>query len=202
MAPPIRARPGCASCRRGRARPGARSSPRRWKMKAGDSWSGATCRSTASVLAAAERASLPHILQVFALHQSSPMWPAARQDRSLYRARVMAETRLAAAGMDGAAIVSLSLQNHCLQGAGRAGGSRNASIRISPSPGSRRPSPSSTSDSAPTPFRNGRSRSRSGRWRITARSTPFSAIACRRGAARPIARRCRTCRPMPARWCD
>ena len=63
-----------------------------------------------SVLAAAERASLPHILQVFALHQSSPMWPAPRQDRSLYRARVMAETRLAAAGMDSAAIVSLSLR--------------------------------------------------------------------------------------------
>src|SRR5687767_8074863 len=63
-----------------------------------------------SVLAAAERASLPHILQVFALHQSSPLWPAFRQDRSLYRARVTAETRLAAAGMDGAAIVSLSLR--------------------------------------------------------------------------------------------
>src|SRR5688500_4944038 len=63
-----------------------------------------------SVLAAAERASLPHILQVFALHQSSPLWPASRQDRSLYRARVSAETRLAAAGMDGAAIVSLSLR--------------------------------------------------------------------------------------------
>src|SRR5688572_5898518 len=62
------------------------------------------------VLAAAERASLPHILQVFALHQSSPLWPASRQDRSLYRARVTAETRLAAAGMDGAAIVSLSLR--------------------------------------------------------------------------------------------
>src|SRR5688572_21178381 len=62
------------------------------------------------VLAAAERASLPHILQVFALHQSSPLWPASRQDRSLYRARVMAETRLAAAGIDGAAIVSLSLR--------------------------------------------------------------------------------------------
>ena len=63
-----------------------------------------------SVLAAAERASLPHILQVFALHQSSPLWPASRQDRSLYRARVSAETRLAAAGIDGAAIVSLSLR--------------------------------------------------------------------------------------------
>ena len=63
-----------------------------------------------SVLAPAELASLPRILQVFALHQSSPMWPASRQDRSLYRARVMAETRLAAAGIDSAAVVSLSLR--------------------------------------------------------------------------------------------
>src|SRR5918995_6840742 len=47
-----------------------------------------------SVLAAAERASRPHIQQVFALHQSSPMWPDWRQERSLYRARLAAETRL------------------------------------------------------------------------------------------------------------
>ena len=61
------------------------------------------------VLGTAERASRPLIQQVFALHQSSPMWPAARQDRSLYRARVTAEARLAAAGLHDAAIVSLSL---------------------------------------------------------------------------------------------
>jgi glutamate synthase domain-containing protein 2/glutamate synthase domain-containing protein 1/glutamate synthase domain-containing protein 3 len=64
----------------------------------------------AGVLGTAERASRPLVLQVFALHQSSPMWPAARQDRSLYRARVTAESRLAAAGLSGAAIVSLSLR--------------------------------------------------------------------------------------------
>src|SRR5688572_27771398 len=64
----------------------------------------------ASVLAPAERASLPHIQQVFALHQSSPMWPAARQDRSLYRARLAAEAGLAGAGLPEAAIVSLSLR--------------------------------------------------------------------------------------------
>ena len=64
----------------------------------------------ASVLAPAERASLPHIQQVFALHQSSPMWPASRQDRSLYRARLAAEARLAQAGLHDAAIVSLSLR--------------------------------------------------------------------------------------------
>ena len=62
----------------------------------------------ASVLAPAERASRPNIQQVFALHQSSPMWPASRQERSLYRARVAAETRLAAAGLAETAIVSLS----------------------------------------------------------------------------------------------
>jgi len=62
----------------------------------------------ASVLAPAEGASRPNIQQVFALHQSSPMWPASRQERSLYRARVAAETRLAAAGLAEAAIVSLS----------------------------------------------------------------------------------------------
>ncbi len=62
----------------------------------------------ASVLATAERASRPHIQQVFALHQSSPLWTPARQERSLYRARVSAETRLAAAGLHDAAIVSLS----------------------------------------------------------------------------------------------
>ena len=62
----------------------------------------------ASVLATAERASRPQIRQVFALHQSSPLWTPARQERSLYRARVSAETRLAAAGFDDAAIVSLS----------------------------------------------------------------------------------------------
>ena len=62
------------------------------------------------VLGAAERASRPLIQQVFALHQSSPMWPASRQDRSLYRARVTAEARLAAAGLHDAAIVSLSLR--------------------------------------------------------------------------------------------
>src|SRR5688500_11148099 len=64
----------------------------------------------ASVLAPAERMSLPHIQQVFALHQSSPLWPAARQDRSLYRARMAAETGLATAGLADAAIVSLSLR--------------------------------------------------------------------------------------------
>ena len=62
----------------------------------------------ASVLAPAERASRPHIQQVFALHQSSPLWTPARQERSLYRARVNAETRLTAAGFHDAAIVSLS----------------------------------------------------------------------------------------------
>src|SRR5688500_12388075 len=46
----------------------------------------------ASVLAPAERASRPHIQQVFAIHQSSPMWPAARQARSPYRARLAAAT--------------------------------------------------------------------------------------------------------------
>src|SRR5688500_15826186 len=64
----------------------------------------------AGVLGKAERASLPLIQQVFALHQSSPMWPSSRQDRSLYRARVTAEARLAAAGLHDAAIVSLSLR--------------------------------------------------------------------------------------------
>jgi glutamate synthase (ferredoxin) len=64
----------------------------------------------AAVLAPAERASRPHIQQVFALHQSSPMWPDSRQERSLYRARVAAESRLAAAGLSEAAIVSLSLR--------------------------------------------------------------------------------------------
>ncbi len=62
----------------------------------------------ATVLDAAERAAQPHIQQVFALHQSSPMWPASRLDRSLYRARVLAEAQLAAAGLHEAAIVSLS----------------------------------------------------------------------------------------------
>src|SRR5687767_9107665 len=62
----------------------------------------------ASVLAPAEGASRPNIQQVFALHQSSPMWPASRQERSLYRARVAAETRLVAAGLAETAIVSLS----------------------------------------------------------------------------------------------
>ena len=62
----------------------------------------------ASVLAAAERASRPHIQQVFALHQSSPLWTPARQERSLYRARVMAEARLAAHALHDASIVSLS----------------------------------------------------------------------------------------------
>ncbi|HJU42428.1 MAG TPA: glutamate synthase large subunit, partial [Vicinamibacterales bacterium] len=62
------------------------------------------------VLGAAERASQPAIQQVFALHQSSPMWPQRRQDRSLYRARLAAEARLAAAGVRDAAIVSLSLR--------------------------------------------------------------------------------------------
>ncbi|HET9705089.1 MAG TPA: glutamate synthase large subunit [Vicinamibacterales bacterium] len=61
-------------------------------------------------LAAAERASLPVIAQLFALHQSTPMWPAARLDRSLYRARITAEGRLAAAGLGEAAIVSLSMR--------------------------------------------------------------------------------------------
>ena len=79
----------------------------------------------ASVLAAAERASRPLIQQVFALHQSSPLWTAARQERSLYRARVMAEARLAARGLHDAAIVSLSTQDDGLQGAGGAGGSRS-----------------------------------------------------------------------------
>ena len=64
----------------------------------------------ASVLAAPERAARPLIQQVFALHQSSPMWPASRQERSLYRARLTAETRLAAAGLPDTAIVSLSLR--------------------------------------------------------------------------------------------
>ena len=62
----------------------------------------------ASVLAAAERASRPHIQQVFALHQSSPLWTSARQERSLYRVRLAAEAHLAAAGINDAAIVSLS----------------------------------------------------------------------------------------------
>ncbi|HEX7284253.1 MAG TPA: glutamate synthase large subunit [Vicinamibacterales bacterium] len=64
----------------------------------------------ASVLSTAERASRPHIQQVFALHQSSPMWPASRLDKSLYRARVTAEARLTAAGLEDAALVSLSLR--------------------------------------------------------------------------------------------
>jgi glutamate synthase domain-containing protein 2/glutamate synthase domain-containing protein 1/glutamate synthase domain-containing protein 3 len=63
-----------------------------------------------ALLAAAERASLPVIAQLFALHQSTPMWPAARLDRSLYRARITAEGRLAAAGLSEAAIVSLSMR--------------------------------------------------------------------------------------------
>jgi glutamate synthase (ferredoxin) len=62
----------------------------------------------ASVLAAAERASRPLVQQVFGLHQSSPLWTPARQERSLYRARVMAEARLAAHALHDAAIVSLS----------------------------------------------------------------------------------------------
>jgi glutamate synthase domain-containing protein 2/glutamate synthase domain-containing protein 1/glutamate synthase domain-containing protein 3 len=62
----------------------------------------------ASVLAAAERASRPRIQQVFALHQSSPLWTPARQERSLYRARVMAEARLAAHALHDASLVSLS----------------------------------------------------------------------------------------------
>ncbi len=61
-----------------------------------------------SVLGPAERASCPQILQVFALHQSSPLWTPARQERSLYRARLTAEARLAAQGLADAAIVSLS----------------------------------------------------------------------------------------------
>ena len=64
----------------------------------------------ASVLAPPENGTRPHIQQVFALHQSSPMWPALRQERSLYRARLAAETRLATAGLADAAIVSLSLR--------------------------------------------------------------------------------------------
>ena len=63
----------------------------------------------ASVLSAAERASKPHIQQVFALHQSTPMWPAARLEKSLYRARVIAEARLAEATLHDAAIASLSM---------------------------------------------------------------------------------------------
>ena len=62
----------------------------------------------ASVLGTAEHASRPQVQQVFALHQSSPLWTPARQERSLYRARVSAETRLVAAGLHDAAIVSLS----------------------------------------------------------------------------------------------
>ncbi len=62
----------------------------------------------ASVLATAERASRPDIQPVFALHQSSPLWTPARQERSLYRARLSAEARLVAAGIHDAAIVSLS----------------------------------------------------------------------------------------------
>src|SRR5688500_19364479 len=38
------------------------------------------------------------------------MWPASRQDLSLYRARLAAEARLAAADLQDAAIVSLSLR--------------------------------------------------------------------------------------------
>ena len=52
--------------------------------------------------------SRPLVQQVFALHQSSPLWTPARQERSLYRARVMAEARLAAHALHDAAIVSLS----------------------------------------------------------------------------------------------
>ncbi len=64
----------------------------------------------AEALGPVERAARPAIQQVFAVHQSSPMWPAARLDRSLYRARVTAEARLAAAGIGDAALVSLSLR--------------------------------------------------------------------------------------------
>ncbi|MGH9383859.1 MAG: glutamate synthase large subunit [Vicinamibacterales bacterium] len=63
-----------------------------------------------SVLGAAERRTCPDIWQVFALHQASPMWPIARIDRALYRARVTVEARLAARGFSDAAIVSLSLR--------------------------------------------------------------------------------------------
>jgi glutamate synthase domain-containing protein 2/glutamate synthase domain-containing protein 1/glutamate synthase domain-containing protein 3 len=64
----------------------------------------------AAVLGAVERTSQPVIWQVFALHQSSPMWPPGRLERSLYRARVTAERRLADARLGAAAIVSLSLR--------------------------------------------------------------------------------------------
>ena len=64
----------------------------------------------ASVLGAAERASAPRIEQVFALHQSSPMWPLSRLERSLFRARLNGEARLATQGSHDASIVSLSLR--------------------------------------------------------------------------------------------
>jgi glutamate synthase domain-containing protein 2/glutamate synthase domain-containing protein 1/glutamate synthase domain-containing protein 3 len=62
-----------------------------------------------SVLGAAERAARPRIEQVFALHQSSPLWSADQLERSLYRARVLADARLAGAALD-ASISSLSMR--------------------------------------------------------------------------------------------
>ena len=59
-------------------------------------------------LGAAERATRPDVWQVFALHQASPLWPEARLERSLFRARVAAEARLAEARLGDACLISLS----------------------------------------------------------------------------------------------
>ena len=61
-----------------------------------------------SVLGASERDACPAIWQVAALHQASPQWSEAGLERSLYRARVIAERQLAGRGFGAAAIVSLS----------------------------------------------------------------------------------------------
>ena len=61
-----------------------------------------------SVLGSTEAASRPAIWQLAAMHQGTPRWSEAAVERSLYRARVIAERQLGERDLASAAIVSLS----------------------------------------------------------------------------------------------